>query len=44
MADKFEDCKDCANRRTDICEECEMGEYFEEKDSDLDFDDMMEAA
>jgi len=40
MADKFDDCKYCDNRRTPLCDECECGEHFEDVEDDgLDFDD-----
>lgn len=47
MSDKFEDCRECANRRSDLCEDCDMGEHFEEIESQpLRFDefDSREAA
>lgn len=40
MADKFEDCRFCEHRRTDICDECDVGEHFEDiEEEELDFHD-----
>lgn len=45
MADKFEDCRYCENRRTDTCDDCEAGEFFEDiEEEGLDFHDENEAA
>lgn len=41
MSDKFEDCRYCQHRRTDVCEDCDYGEQFEHVDDEaleLDFD------
>ena len=37
---KFDDCVDCRfRRRKDICNQCDYGEQFEDKDAEeLDFD------
>lgn len=44
MADKFDDCRYCNNRRTELCDECEVGENFEDIDEGLDFDDVLKEA
>ena len=38
---KYRDCPVCANwGLSEVCDECEVGEYFEPKDADgLDFHD-----
>lgn len=42
MPDKFDDCKYCNNRRTKLCEDCDIGENFEDIDGEgLDFDDSL---
>lgn len=28
--DKFDECVDCKWRRTDVCEDCDVGEQFED--------------
>tara|TARA_R110000851_G_C13102760_1_gene569273 strand:- start:52209 stop:52352 length:144 start_codon:yes stop_codon:yes gene_type:complete len=46
MADKFEDCRFCEHRRTETCDDCDVGEMFEDiGEEELDFhDDNEEAA
>jgi hypothetical protein len=42
--DKFDECRDCAHRRTDVCEDCDCGELFEEKEIDLDLEPVCQDA
>lgn len=39
MEHKFPECEHCINRRTEVCDDCDSGEFYEEDDELPDFDD-----